>query len=256
MVSLRWLSCPKSLVNALSGQSAPYGDFSLFENFVTRDAFFAGEPEVRRDFVAAAQLRTLEDGARAGTVGERERSITGLLDGNLVVWLPIQDGSMRPLHVLRAGSWVVSLPLLNGEPRRADLSASGRTRLLHLDEAAVDRVVAAHPVLWRWFSRVAADHLDRALHVCAGLLADRPLPRLAGRLLALAGECAGPNAAIELKQSDLALLSGLSRNTVSRTLGQLEAVGLIARGYRRLRVLDRHGLARIAAGEDPAQGQP
>ena len=241
---------------ALSEPSSPSGGVSLFEKFVTKDTFFAGEPELRRDLVAAARLRTLEDGATAGRVGERERSITGLLDGNLVVWLPIQDGSRRPLHVLRAGSWVVSLPLLNGEPRRADLSASGRTRLVHLDEAAVDRLVAAHPVLWRWLSRVAAEHLDWALQVCAGLLADRPLPRLAGRLLALSGECAGAHAAIELKQSDLALLSGMSRNTVSRTLGQLEAVGLIARGYRRLRVLDRHGLARIAAGDDPARGQP
>jgi CRP-like cAMP-binding protein len=238
------------LVEALSEHSSPRDHVSLIETFVTKDAFFADEPELRDDVVAAARLRTLEDGDRAGAVGDDERSITGLLDGNLTVWLPIHDGSLRPLHVLRAGSWTVSFPLLGGPSRRATLAASGRTRLVHLDATAVDRLVTAHPVLWRWIGRIAAEHLDRALDVCAGLLADRPVPRIAGRLLALAGECAGPNAAIELKQSDLALLSGLSRNTVSRTLGQLEAAGLIARGYRRLRVLDRHGLARVAAGDD------
>jgi hypothetical protein len=43
---------------------------------------------------------------------------------------------------------------------------------------------------------------------------------------------------------------------VSRTLGQLEAMGLIARGYRRLRVLDRGGLAQVAAGQETLEAQP
>ncbi|MFP4125487.1 MAG: Crp/Fnr family transcriptional regulator [Alphaproteobacteria bacterium] len=201
-------------------------------------------------------MRALDDGGIAGQAGEQERSVTGLVDGALVVWLPIQDGSLRPLHVLRPGAWMVSLPLIKGTPRRVTFSACGPTRLLHLDQEAVDRVIDAHPVVWRWFTALAAEHLERALAVCVGLLAERPLPRLAGRLLSLSGEAPGPNVAIELTQSDLALLSGLSRNTVSRTLGQLEAMGLIARGYRRLRVLDRTGLTRVAAGEAPSEAQP
>lgn len=232
------------------------GDFALIEHFVSKDAFLSGHPELARDLAAAAELRALDDGAIGGEAGERERSITGLVEGALVVWLPIQDGSLRPLHVLRPGAWLVSLPLIKGTPRRITLSASGPTRLLYLDQTAVDRVVDAHPVIWRWFTALAAEHLERALAVCVGLLAERPLPRIAGRLLSLSSDSAGPNVAIELKQSDLALLSGLSRNTVSRTLGQLEGMGLIARGYRRLRVLDRSGLARVAAGDTPGEVQP
>lgn len=192
----------------------------------------------------------------AGSAGEEERTITGLLEGSLLIWLPINDGSLRPLHVLRAGAWLTSFPLILGQPRRVTLTAAGRTEILQLRQQAVDQLVAAHPVIWRWFTHLTAENLDRALSVCVGLLADRPMPRIAARLLSLSGDKATPNVAIELKQSDLALLSGLSRNTVSRTLGQLEAMGLIARGYRRLRVLDRGGLAQVAAGQETLEAQP
>jgi CRP/FNR family transcriptional regulator len=240
---------------AVSDNPASAGDFATIERFVSEDTFLSKHAGLSRDLAAAARLRTLEDGHLAGAAGEEERSVTGLVEGNLVVWLPIQDGSLRPLHVVRPGAWLVSFPLIKGEPRRVTFSASGRARILYVDQDAVDRVVAAHPVIWRWFTCLAAEHLDRALAVCVGLLADRPLPRVAGRLMALSSDTVGPNVAIDLKQSDLALLSGLSRNTVSRTLGQLEAMGLIARGYRRLRILDRTGLARVAAGEMPGHGQ-
>lgn len=231
-------------------------DFARIERFVSEDAFLSRHPDLSRDLAAAAELRTLKDGAVAGAAGDQKRSITGLVEGNLVAWLPIQDGTVRPLHVLRPGSWMVSLPLLKGTPRRVSFSASGRSRVLHLDQDAADELVQAHPVIWQWFTHLAAEGFERALSVCVGLLAERPLPRIAGRLLTLSGDSVGPNIAIELKQSDLALLSGLSRNTVSRTLGQLEAMGLIARGYRRLRVLDRSGLARVAAGDIPSADQP
>ena len=219
---------------------------------VDADAFLAADPDLARAVATAGRLRLLGDGELAAAVDERRRTITGLVAGTVLLWVALPDGSMRPLHVLRPGAWFASFPLLSGEARRIALSASGPVCVLHLDEPAVDRLVDTQPVIWRWLTQLAAQHLDRALATCAGLLAERPLPRIAGRLLALAGEAVDPDAAIDLKQSDVALLSGLSRNTVSRTLGQLEASGLIARGYRRLRVLDRAGLARVAAGAAPA----
>jgi CRP/FNR family transcriptional regulator len=235
----------------LLDSSASEGCFARIESFVNSDAFLSSYPDLCRDLAAAAQLRTLEDGAIAGAFGDTGRTVTGLVTGSLVLWLPLPDRSLRPLHLLRPGAWLVSFPLIYGQPRRVTFTASGTAQVVEVEEEAVDRLAEAYPVLWRWMTRVMAEHLDRALSVCAGLLADRPLPRIAARLLALSDDHATRSVAIELKQSDLALLSGLSRNTVSRTLGQLEAMGLIARGYRRLRVLDHAGLAQVAAGEEP-----
>lgn len=204
----------------------------------------------------SARLERVEDGAIVGALGDRARTITGLVHGALLVSLPIDDGSVRPLHLLQPGSWLASRALVRGAPRRVALSACGRTELVRLDEDAVDRLVASHPAIWRWLTELAARHLDAALDACAGLLADRPLSRIASRLLALSEAAPTGAGAIELKQNDLAQLSGVSRNTLSRTLGQLEAMALIARGYRRLRVLDRAGLARVAAGRAPDGPQP
>ncbi len=228
--------------------------FELAETIVSSDTFFAAHPQIGRAFLEAADVYALEDGELAGHVGETSRSIGGILDGALVTWLPIDDGSLRPVHVLRTGAWFASYGLLMGTPRRVALSAAGRCRLLHVREEVVDGLLGEHPLLWAWIARSAAENLDRTISVCGGLLADRPLQRIASRLLALSGDADGDGAhlAIELKQSDVALLSGMSRNTVSRTLGQLEAQGLIARGYRRLRVLDRAGLARVASGSEDA----
>jgi len=200
------------------------------------------------------RAQTLSDGQVAGRAGETTRTLTGLVQGNLVVWLPIADGSRRPLHVLRAGAWIASRPLIrhSGLPRRVDLVASGPVTVIRFEDDVVEDLVARHPVLWEWLLGVVGSHLDLTLDICSGLLAERPMPRIAARLLALTAEAGdGQQVAIDLKQSDLALLSGVSRNTVSRTLGELEAMGVISRGYRRLRVLDRAGLERVAAQTGP-----
>lgn len=236
------------VLEALSDDVPPDAANEPLKAFVNRDAFFSSHPQLADRILAAGELRRLGDGETAGGTGEATRTITGLVDGALVAWLPIEDGSFRPVHVLRDGAWLVSNPLIQQAPRRVTFTASGSVRLLHIEQDGVDALLAAHPELWRWISRIVALHLDRALDICVGLLADRPITRIASRLLALTSDDDGAHVAVELKQSDLALLSGLSRNTVSRMLGQLEGRGLIARGYRRLRVLDRNGLARIAAG--------
>jgi len=222
----------------------------LLERFVLGDTFFADRPELAGRMAAAGRVQQLTDGEAAGRYGDQARTISGVIDGSLITWLPIEDGSWRPVHMVRERAWFISFPLICGIPRRLTYTAAGNVRVFHVDQAEADALIAAHPELWRWIARVAAGHLDDAFNVCVGLLADRPITRIASRLLALSTAAEGAHVAIELKQSDLGLLSGLSRNTVSRTLGQLEARGLIARGYRRLRVLDPSGLARIAAGED------
>lgn len=220
--------------------------------FVAANHFLAAHPDLARAVATAGRLELLDDGELSGALDEHRRTITGFVAGTVLLWVPLADGSMRPLHILRSGAWFASFQLLLGEPRRVALSASSPVWVLHLDEPAVDRVIGRQPMIWRWLTQLAAQQLDRALAACAVLSTERPLSRIAGRLLSLAGEAVDPDTAIDLKQSDVALLSGLSRNTVSRTLGQLEASGLIARGYRRLRVLDRAGLARVAAGAAPA----
>lgn len=58
-----------------------------------------------------------------------------------------------------------------------------------------------------------------------------------------------------LTHESLAKLISSTRETVNQTLGQFADQGLVAVGYRRLRVLDWAGLRHIAVGagsEEPA----
>ena len=51
---------------------------------------------------------------------------------------------------------------------------------------------------------------------------------------------------VEANKQELAELLGVTRPTANGALRELEALGLVERGYGRLRVRDRHALAKFA----------
>jgi CRP-like cAMP-binding protein len=87
--------------------------------------------------------------------------------------------------------------------------------------------------------------LRGALLMAAEAVALPPRQRLAGRLLMLVRAMDGVRT-LRLSQQSLGELVGLTRKSVNRFLGELEAAGLVRLGYGELEVLDLEGVRRVA----------
>ncbi len=101
-----------------------------------------------------------------------------------------------------------------------------------------------HPGLWEALGALVYGQLRLNVQAVAELVALKPRDRLISRLAQLSAQGGGQ---IAIAQADLAEMIGVTRKAVNGWLGELEAAGLVTRGYGVIRVLDAGRLERMLA---------
>ncbi|MFZ5481858.1 MAG: Crp/Fnr family transcriptional regulator [Myxococcota bacterium] len=175
--------------------------------------------------------------------------------GLLRVVAPLAGGEVTTLSTLGPGAMFGELALFDGRPRSATVVAVTDSVLLRIPRLPLLALVRARPDLAMAIVaglasrvRVLSQRVEETLTLPARV-------RLARHLLRLAeghGGDAGGGVALDahLPQATLASGLGLSRQTVNRLLGELEAEGLLSVRRARIVLLDREGLARVGGKFD------
>lgn len=198
----------------------------------------------REEFLAAMRKRRY--GRREIVFHEGDMGDFALIvvKGCLAIRKTGPNGSAAIIAVLGPGDSVGEIALVERESRRtATVLALEPTDTIILERDAFAELSRRRPALEHVLTRMLAARircLDEQLAV--SLLASVE-DRIAGRLATLAG-MAGGSEGIALTQQDLASLTGTSRATVNRVLGQLAGEGVIEMRRGRIRVID---LDRVAA---------
>jgi CRP/FNR family transcriptional regulator, cyclic AMP receptor protein len=123
-----------------------------------------------------------------------------------------------------------------------------------LPKAAFDRIVDEEPRYYPHFARIVLERFHIVMRFLAESLRLSPDHRLRLRLADLADTkraqtaSDGPAVLLDLSQSELAGLIGLSRQKLNGRLKRLEEEGWVELAPRRIRVLDPGGLRATAAG--------
>lgn len=154
----------------------------------------------------------------------------------------------RILRTCGPGCTLGELPVRR-QQRLLPYSAATRTttRTLRLPAQTVEALIEIQPAICLRFLR----------------LVGRCLARTEGRLLELSGRSAlertvqfilretdeHESATIAVTQDEIAAAVGLSRQTINRVIGKLEAIGLIVRRRKALTILDRQRLEAMANPE-------
>lgn len=159
-------------------------------------------------------------------------------------------GERRIVQICGPGATVGDLSVMLGLPGYA-YSAATRTdsRLLRFSMDTIRAVVEVNPAICFRFLRLVSWRLERAERRLLELSGRSALEQIVQFLIREADE--HKSDAIHITQSDLAASLGLSRQTVSRVLGELENLGLLSRSRRRLQILDHQHLLAIS---DPGSG--
>ncbi|MBB2485511.1 Crp/Fnr family transcriptional regulator [Mitsuaria sp. WAJ17] len=230
---------------------------------LARSRWFAScEAELQAALCALGHSLSLVDGELLFHQGQLSAGLCCVLSGALEVGRLQPDGTQSLLAWLEGGHWFGEISLLDGQPRTHDVRSDGPSRLWLVPEAALVGWLEQHPRHWRSIARLACAKLRQSFEVLEDI-ARLPLEaRLAKRLLQVAqgygeqdltpAEGTSPRR-LRLPQEQLALMMGVSRQTVNKALKSLEAQGAIALRYGGIELLEPQALA--ALGQNPGHEQ-
>lgn len=193
--------------------------------------------------------RLVPAGALAARMGERVDHWCGIAEGVLKMSVTAPDGRITTLCGLIGGGWFGEGSLLKREARRYDVVALRPSRMVMVPHATFERL--------RQTSLPFNHHLQQLLNARLGLfIAMLEYDRLLGTDARVARCLASlfnrelydhPQDFVDLRQHEIGLLCGLSRQRVNVSLQRLRDQGLIRLDPRGLTVLDLAGLRSFAA---------
>ncbi len=211
------------------------------------DSWFGRLPVERRDaLLSEARSRPVAAGGLIYATGDPPNGLWAVLSGQVRLKGYPAAGHEFLALILRPGTWFGEVSTLDDGPRPHDATAFGPARVLHVPMAAFHRLSERWPGLYLDLGRLVCRHQRVALDFIAQSVS-LPLPaRLARLLMGRAGEGDGP---LHLRQEEVAVMLGVSRQTLNRHLRGLAQRGVLKLGYGRIDVIDPGALRALATGE-------
>ncbi len=201
----------------------------------------------REEVVRRSRLRSFQPGESLYNAGDPPFGMVGVVAGQMRVQLPPAEsiGSIAAI-----GQWVGDATAFMREPRWVSITAGSTLHVLHLPQAEFETMIDTAENC-RHFAINTAEALAEAVTVVGNLIQPDSEIRVAQRLLTLMGvHGTDRHAGIDIAQSDLATMCGLSRQTLNKVLTTLETRRIITRSYRRVEVTDPEALRALAIDDE------
>lgn len=208
------------------------------------------------DELARVQRDTLASSVEAGETichrGLRSEFWYGVVDGLVKVSNVTRAGRLTSLMGIPAGAWFGEGSVMKNEIRPYDVVALRKSRLALVPAATFHWLLGTslpfnHFLIHHLNARLA-QFVIRVEH----LRSSGPEMHVAHCLAELFNTDLYPEttSVLRISQEEIALLAGVSRQLVNRTLRRLEEAGLLQVQYGSIRICDIDGLRAFAAGPE------
>ena len=208
---------------------------------LSNNPWFGGFPlGERKAMLAAADVVQF----RAGEMLYRKGDVAGgffcVVQGAFKVSTLGEDGREGILSVIEAGNWFGEAALIDGLPRPHDATAVQASVVLAIQPQGFKRLMQRSA-----FARAIAVLLCGRVRVLYGMVEDAMLrstpTRIARRLLTLARgdatQASDARTSVAVSQEALAMMLGITRQTLSKELKVLVRDGVLGLGYGRIEIL-------------------
>jgi CRP-like cAMP-binding protein len=190
--------------------------------------------------------RTFAAGQAICHRGDRLDAWTGVATGLVKISAISREGKAMTFAGIGPGGWFGEGSVLKKEPRRYDLVAVRETRLLFMNQATFDWLFEHSAGFNKYLVRLLNERMAQFIATVEYDRILEPTARVARHLAWLCHPVLYPRAGSEIAiaQEELALLAGISRQAVNRSLQTLEASGLIRIERGTVVLVDRDKLQR------------
>jgi CRP/FNR family cyclic AMP-dependent transcriptional regulator len=166
-----------------------------------------------------------------------------ILVGQVRIVIGSADGREHVLRVLGPGEMFGEIGVLDGRPRSADAIAITRCRLLLLERRNLLELVMSQPAVAIGLIEILCERLRDTTTRVEGLIFHTLSERLASALLSLGKGKAF--ALVNVTQTELGHMTGVTRESVNKKLREWQAAGLVALQAGRVRIMDSDRLKRL-----------
>lgn len=190
--------------------------------------------------LAHAERLRLQPGEMLFRQGAVPGGFYGLLSGTLKISSLREDGREAILVLLEPGNWMGEISLIDGDPRTHDATALTAAEVLVVAQPAfaalMGRVSFAQAI-----ARLLAGRVRSLYSVLEDTTLRSTRARVAKRLLLLArGDATlalNARPSVPVSQEALAMMLGITRQTLSKELKALQALGAVSMRYRRIEIV-------------------
>ena len=219
---------------------------------LTRLPLFASLTESQaRVLAAACVLRPVGKGHMFFVEGDEALGLFVLTAGKVKIFRAVPDGREAVLHVFGPGEPFGEVAVFEGRKFPASAQCVEAGESLFLPRRDLEKAIAADPGLAMNLLAALSRRLRGfAAKVEALTLMETP-QRLAAYLLHMSGEQGDADVLrLDLSKGLLAGVLGTARETLSRTLSRMGEQGILEVDGRRVRLLDKESLSRLAEGSE------
>ena len=218
---------------------------------LSTNPWFGSLPDAQRKrMLVVAELQQVSMGEMLYRKGDPVGGFYGVVQGSIKVSTLGEDGREGILSVVEPGNWFGEASLMDGLPRPHDATAMQPSLVLVISQPAFNRLMQ-RGVFARAMGRLLCGRL-RALY---GMVEDSMLrstrTRIARRLLTLArGDAtlsSNARACVTVSQEALAMMLGITRQTLSKELKALARAGVLSLGYGRIDIISLSALESFGA---------
>ncbi|MFM0110143.1 Crp/Fnr family transcriptional regulator [Paraburkholderia nemoris] len=215
-----------------------------------RSAWFRSAPAaMRAQLIEAGRVERLAAGQRLFTRGDSDDGLYCVLDGLVRIGAASSAGKEALLAVIEPVNWFGEIALFDNRPRTHDAYAERDSELFHVSRAALAALLERTPAYWHVFGLLLTQKLRLAFDAIEEAALLPAAPRVARRLLLMAGGYGEPGAlrrVLKVPQEDLAMMLALSRQTINQVLKQFETQGALKLGYAEIEITDAQKLRALA----------
>ncbi len=218
-------------------------DAKTFRSAMLADTWFRTCDSAMQDaLLAHGRTRTLQPGEHLFAQGGPGGGLFCVMSGSLTVQSVDAEGQMPVLVVLTPYLWFGELSFTDGQPRSHDAVADMPSEVFCVPREPLLAWLEGHPRHWREITRLAVGKL-RIVYQVIDEEMRRPLTQRIARRLWLAFHGWGwrsenPVQVVHWSQEQLARMLGNGRQSVNKSLRELEDCGAIRLRYGTIEVLD------------------
>jgi len=196
--------------------------------------------DAKQKLASISKPKQYDDGEVVYQNGDESDALYGVVSGGVKMIAEDAQGKYYMYGVSQPGVWFGEISALDGHPRAQTVMTIGATTLLKIPRNQLLKILDDNPILYKYFISVLC---KRVRHVSQRLEESALLPiskRISKHLLRL--NKIKQQEVAKLNQEELAASLGVTRQSVSRVLKDMEARGWISLKYGSVEVIDSEAL--------------
>jgi CRP/FNR family cyclic AMP-dependent transcriptional regulator len=205
--------------------------------------WFCSLPAAEQEaLVQRSELLTLQAGEYLFRRGDPPTGFCGLKSGRLKAFTLREDGKEAILAVIEAGNWFGQTSMTVRQPRTRDIVAIERSTVFVLKPPAFEELMQ-HAGFLRAIAELQSIHMNWLYQIVEDATLHSTRARIARRLLLLAAGdvTTRPQSRqdVSVSQDTLAMMLGITRQTLSVELKAMAEKGAIALRYGRIEICSK-----------------